>query len=284
LKDYFYPLTGRKNADGTDERVQLPSYMKDIFAYAHHPYETVKHKIHPAVATIADMLENADFFGDQIRNPDDPLVQQIKQEAEYVAQQFEPFGVGNIREELRRGQPLSRTLPNLVGVTPAPREAVRSPAVNRMYELLRHRMPTGATREQADARRRRGDLIGLLRQQPEEGMEALRGDVAEGALSGRRARGIARTAAIPSSANTFKRLTMREALEVYEMASPDERRLWLPALASKLDNLDRSHLTPAEADDIMSRLRRLGAAGAFGGSGRDANSTPADAGEVVRPR
>jgi hypothetical protein len=81
LKDYFYPKTGELDPDGNPERVQVPSYMKDLFAYAGHPWETVKHKVSPAAGSVFEMLENEDFYGDQIRNPDDPLVKQVKQEA-----------------------------------------------------------------------------------------------------------------------------------------------------------------------------------------------------------
>src|SRR5206468_372550 len=40
LKDYFFPKTGEVDADGNAERVQVPSYMKDMIAYAGHPWET----------------------------------------------------------------------------------------------------------------------------------------------------------------------------------------------------------------------------------------------------
>jgi hypothetical protein len=32
-KDYYFPRTGNKNPDGTDERVSFPSYIKDLYAY-----------------------------------------------------------------------------------------------------------------------------------------------------------------------------------------------------------------------------------------------------------
>jgi hypothetical protein len=59
MKDYFYPETGEVDADGNPERVQIASYMKDFFAYAGHPWETVKHKMNP----IVDRVRNASERG-----------------------------------------------------------------------------------------------------------------------------------------------------------------------------------------------------------------------------
>jgi hypothetical protein len=103
MKDYFYPKTGEVDADGNPERVQIASYMKDMFAYAGHPWETVKHKLNPFLSTIYEMLQNEDFYGDMIRNPDDPFVQQVAQEAGYVAKQVVPFSFRNVAEQSKRG-------------------------------------------------------------------------------------------------------------------------------------------------------------------------------------
>jgi hypothetical protein len=164
LKDYFYPRTGEVDADGNPERVQVPSYMKDMFAYAGHPYETVKHKFSPAASTVLEMLENQDYYGDQIRNVDDPAVKQAMQEAGFVAKQVWPFAIRNLMESKARGaESIASKAQGFFGITPAPREAVRSDAQNQMMHYLAQRQASGATPEDATARQSRRELLTALR-------------------------------------------------------------------------------------------------------------------------
>ena len=69
-KDYFFPKDGTKNADGTDHRVSLPSYMKDAFSYAKHPWKTIKDKTSPFINEVVSLLENKDFYGTEIYGSD----------------------------------------------------------------------------------------------------------------------------------------------------------------------------------------------------------------------
>jgi hypothetical protein len=76
LRDYFFPKTGRKRPDGTDERASLPGYFKDLYAvtrdFPASAIETVSHKVHPAFTMLVDLLQNEDYFGTEIRNADAP--------------------------------------------------------------------------------------------------------------------------------------------------------------------------------------------------------------------
>jgi hypothetical protein len=104
----------------------------------------------PALSMVFEMLENEDFYGDQIRNPTIPLVQQVQQEAAYVAKQVaavrdpEPDG-----DEGARASPVASKAQNFFGITPAPRSEVRSDAQNLMgttCRSARHVAPRRKTR------------------------------------------------------------------------------------------------------------------------------------------
>lgn len=238
LKDYFYPRTGRRDADGNDERVQLPTYMRDVTAYTQHPMRTVEHKLHPLLAYLADMWENEDFYGDQIRNPNDPLVKQLEQAAKFTAKQFTPIGVSNLQEQRRRLQsPTSQLLP-FIGVTPAPREVVRTKAQNLMYEFLRRRRPSGATPEEAELRTERTQILRHMRQgepmAPEE-----RADLLEGGATRRQVRSMRQQARVNPMLSAFKQLTAEEAQQVYDLGTPEEQRIWVRALQTKRRNRNR---------------------------------------------
>ncbi len=91
LRDYFFPKTGGTDNKGNPVRVSLPGYMKDVYEYGHDPYGTLKSKINPLWSTLDQMLENKDFYGAPIHNPNDPWVRQVRQYGEFLGEQFLPF-------------------------------------------------------------------------------------------------------------------------------------------------------------------------------------------------
>ena len=150
MKDWFYPKTGKKDETGHDIRLSLPSYMKDVYAYAKHPFVTLGHKMHPAIAATIEMLNNKDFYGTKIRNEDDPLVRQAIDVAEHTAGQFVPFAVRG-QQQIRKGDGgIGESLLPFIGITPAPASITRSEAEQLAGDLLRQKMPVGSrTKEQS---------------------------------------------------------------------------------------------------------------------------------------
>jgi hypothetical protein len=121
LKDYYFPQTGERDAKGAPQRVALPTYVKDVYHYGRDPLGTLEGKVSPLVSITGEMLSNKDFFGHQIRNADDPLVQQLLQESRFVGQQVVPLGIRNYqRQEKAREGPITKAQ-NFIGITPAPK-------------------------------------------------------------------------------------------------------------------------------------------------------------------
>lgn len=237
LKDYFYPKTGRKNDSGDDERVQLPSYVKDVAAYSQHPWRTVKHKLHPMIGTIGDMLENQDFYGDMIRNPEDPAVQQLKQEAEYIAKAWTPLGIRNVLEESRRDQPLAVRAGAMVGITPAPRTSVRTDAGNKIAEYSARHVPATRTPEEARKADLRREIMKSARSgEPpsDELREKVKAAMAEDLIRREDILRVLKAAQTPPSVAGFKRLPLADAVEAFKIATPQEKRLWKGPLAKKI--------------------------------------------------
>lgn len=233
LKDYFYPRTGRKNPEGDDERLALPSYMKDIFSYERHPVTTLGHKLHPLIGTASEMLNNQDFYGDQIRNPHDPVVVQAQDAAEYLAKQFIPFGVRGAMQGGQEGQSRATQAGSFVGVTPAPREVVRSPAENEVAQYLAEHRPAVRTREEAAKGKNRADLRRSLRT-GDAGVDQIVEQIQSGALTRDQGRTLLRENEEDPSFTRFKMLPVDIAERVYRMGSEEERAVWRPAFAEKI--------------------------------------------------
>ena len=116
--DYFYPKTGQTDKNGNAERVSLPTYAKDVFAFSHNPVQTIGNKLSPGLGIGKQLATNSDYFGNMIRNPQDSAGTQAKQVGTYLAKNTLPFTVtsGNQRAE----KSPSTAVQSFFGVTPAP--------------------------------------------------------------------------------------------------------------------------------------------------------------------
>lgn len=237
LKDYFFPKTGEVDADGNPERVQIASYMKDLFAYAGDPWSTVKHKVSPILATTYEMLQNEDFYGDEIRNPEDPAVKQIKQEADYIAKQTLPFSIRNIQENKNRGDQSNATkFGNWFGITPAPRSRVRSDAQNLMADYLKHKAPGGATPEDVEVRKTRAEILaGLRGNKGVDLTDAITNALERHQLTPPDIATLMKRAGMTPAQEKYKRLTLPQAVEVFKVATPREKALFSEALLAKVE-------------------------------------------------
>jgi hypothetical protein len=116
LKDYFQPQT---NAEG--DRIVFPSYLKDIEHYYTKPGETISHKIGPLWSSMMEMMRNEDFYGNEIKNHTDPLIQQAGQEAAYLAGQYVPFGFKSNPNQ-KHEEDIATKARRFMGLLPASKE------------------------------------------------------------------------------------------------------------------------------------------------------------------
>ena len=148
LKDYFFPRTGRTRPDGTPDRISLPSYMRDVahltnragegpMRVGQNAWEMAKSKLHPFVGTVGEMLDNQDFYGAAIRNPDDSAVRQSLDTAKHMLKSFEPFSVRGFQQQKQQGAPLGQRLQSFVGMTPAPSYITHTAEQQRAAEMGR---------------------------------------------------------------------------------------------------------------------------------------------------
>jgi hypothetical protein len=232
LKDYYFPKTGDVDADGNPERVQLPSYMKDVFAYAGAPWTTVKHKVSPILASTVEMLNNEDYYGDEIRNPDDPMVKQVQQEFSYLGKSVIPFGIRNAMESSARGdQSVATKYGTEIGITPAPREKVRSTAQNLMAGMLKH-APSGATPEEAEGRQARAELLAGLRLGKDE-TDKIDQAIQSGNITAPQIGQLLKRVGLTPAQEKYKRLTFAQAVQVFNAGTDQEKALFASTLLSK---------------------------------------------------
>jgi len=242
LRDYFYPKTGKMLPDGTEERVNFPSYLKDVYAYKEHPLRTVAHKLHPMWSAMYQMLTNQDYYGTQIRNPDDPFVKQVGEELGFVAKQFVPFSVKGAERRVGAKESPEIKGESFMGIMPIPPEIARTAAQNKIMEYGIARLPKGArTQEEQDRFELKRDLESQI-QSPQD-YEKAREQLKILSRQGKLTRGqqlyeqnklrfeqsqIAggHTKSEAQWLWRFKHLSLPEARHVYEVATPQEQKLF----------------------------------------------------------
>lgn len=245
--DYFYPHTGRTNPDGSPERIGIPSYMRDEWAYGsgfrlgperglRQVATTLGHKLNPELSMTMEMLRNRDFYGTKIRNEDDPLVKQLEDTMKYVGEQFEPFWLRNLQQRKQQeGEITPRNfIESMFGIQPAPRSVTRSTAEALAADYLSERMPAGArTPEKAKAARTRGELIRQFRAKDPKMWQNLSKAMKDGEISADDRRDIFRAMRMSPLQMMVQRLGLDQALNVYDAAKGEEKEQVKRALRGK---------------------------------------------------
>jgi hypothetical protein len=238
-KDYFYPKNGKLEDDGTEARSSLPSYMKDVFSMSEHPVDTALHKLNPAIGLIVEMIENKDYYGNEIRNSDDPAVAQLGQALKHVGESFLPFTFRNQVQRSKIGEKGAESIAeNVLGLTPAPRNVERSDAEALAHDLIQRRSPAGAhTTTEQQKQDRIFDLEQTLRTKPwDEARETAKQKLESGEMTEDEVKSALRRSQTPGLVRAFKELTIPEALKVWEVATPKEQKELKDILEAKVQN------------------------------------------------
>lgn len=257
LKDLFHPRNGRMNPNGTPERRTMPGYGKDLYSFFQDPpksmVETMGHKMAPMLRTVLDIVHNEDYFGTEIRNPDDPLRTQAKQLMEYLfLEQARPITVQNILRDMDRGATVDDIIEGLFGIGHASSAVSRTQAEEKIREYMG---PSHRTHEQE----MRADLSRRIRQGIQSKTTAGRAQAQEAIASGQLSEKQILTAVKGSKVTGlqagFKRMTLDQALRVYDVATEDERRVLKPLLIRKSE-LNLMNSAPATRKELLGRVKR----------------------------
>jgi hypothetical protein len=134
IMDYFFPRNGRLTPEGAEERVSMPSYVKDVFSYNYDAGGTILNKLHPLWSTMIEFYNNKDYFGAIISTKYDPTHPMI-QRAEYLLHQLTPFSWRGFKRQLNEGADVFPLIMSAFGFVPAPGR-ITNPPKNQRYEDL----------------------------------------------------------------------------------------------------------------------------------------------------
>lgn len=238
-RDYFMPRTGEKDENGREVRISLPSYMKDVIAISKHPVRSVGHSANPAIGVVADMLQNRDYYDTRIFNPDDPMVQKLKDTGMYLGKEFTPFSVQGARKLAEDSPPLWKQVMPFFGVVPTPKSVTMSPAEQLAAESIADRMPAGSrTKEQFDRSKLIREIVaGTKSGAPWRGIEA-QGKYRDGITNGMLKPNVASTMIerLKYTPLQFQvaQMDSEGAMRVWRIASPEERKQLVAIIGTKI--------------------------------------------------
>lgn len=240
-RDLFTFKTGNIDEYGDPERYFLPTYGKDIVAYGTGFGTTISHKLHPALGLIGDVVSNKDYYGVEVRHKGDNPLKQAGQVALYGAKAFIPFWMrGVAKEKERDGSALAMAAP-LIGIMPAPKRINQTSAEALASELIKgHLQQRSRTLEEAERGQMKAQLGRAMRLSPGESPPEVRQAMSEGQLSRRELASMFKKSRSQPIVNQIKSLTMDEALQVWDEASPYEKKTIKPVMLIKIRRMAHS--------------------------------------------
>ena len=252
-KDFFFPRTGRKNRDDSDERLQFPTYWMDHYKLATHPLQTAGHKVHPSIGMALETFANKDYYGVEIRDEDAPLPTQATQIAEYFAKGFVPYSITGQGKLTENDAGLAARVGNFFGFTVAPASVSRSEFQAFVADKAADTAPRGArTQAQADKSEHMREVESELRRGESPDMSG---------LTERQLRDARRAAGMQVPEIRFMRLSLEDKLRGWDMATPEERARYHlhDRIVGKDREKDIARLPEGDREYVRRRLEEISA-------------------------
>lgn len=247
LLDLYFPQSGGVDNYGIPNRASIPSYVKDLYAFFENPVQTVEHKINPLFALMGELWHNADYYDAMIRQEGDPKLKQLYQMGAHIVKAILPFSIKNMFASISKGESPLKTTMAFGGFNTAPRNILRSTALNLAMEQAKGNMPKHLrTSEQVQ---RIGVEIRLRN-------KYLDGTLSSGELDDALSQGLIRPNDVkkiqsPVKSNPFVNLlkgqSMEQVVNVWDVATDSEQQDLKKTIISKFENT-KGNMTPEERE------------------------------------
>ncbi|MGH9724141.1 MAG: hypothetical protein ACRD41_03660, partial [Candidatus Acidiferrales bacterium] len=209
-------------------------------------------KLHPIFNMAAEMVQNKDFYGTQIVDPDANIPAESKQFLMYLGKSFLPYAVQGASRNSATGASTVGNVAPFLGITPSPGDITRSKFQDYVANKYFDNLPQGArSQEKADESAK----FNLAVQVKRSGGTP---DVSSFTPSQRMK--LAKLAHTTVPQIRFKRLSLPEKLQAYDMATPEERqqyKLKAAILGSGWNRYINAQQDPAEKDQLRKQISAL---------------------------
>lgn len=257
LQDYLLPQNGQVGQDGRPQRLMIPTYLKDLqsdwkdFPNYQKMGASFYHKLNPWVAEVADMWRNQDYYGVEIRHPDDPWAKQMGELSAYAAKQFTPFSIVGTMKLAEEKSPTAQLVLPFFGIVPAKKALTMTPAETLASDIIRSSLPAGSrTQEQADHSQLLKTIARDMRNVPGAKLDP---SVVGQLKAGDEARLVSMLTLKPLQYQ-IQKMSAEDAVRVWRLANAQERELLQQQVALKLAN--SKTLDPVKRSALLKEVFR----------------------------
>ena len=255
-EDFFFPATGEVKPNGSLERLQLPSYLKDFMGFSKHPGSTIAAKLASPIHILSDLYQNRNYWGNQIWDPHDWAGQKGLDVLKYAGEQTLPF----IYQTYKQGsqQTAGRAGLSWFGVRPVNRETANTPMANVIDEYNQIMRASTTTKESAELKTLKADLMKMARGQDIAGFEAAAKDAVEkGKLTRAQIKDIEEESQVPPGVSRFYRLPVEWMVRALKAADPKELDRLTPYMLKKI-SFAKPEILIHNRDTLVPLLKNLG--------------------------
>ena len=244
--------TGYKDDSGRPEYVRDATYLKDLQSVLHDPVRTLQSKSPDIFRVLAEIRENSDYFGTDIRTPGAGVGQQAGELGAYLGKNLAlPYSMRNVSAS---ESPFAK-FGSFGGYSPTPRWLKESPLETTLSDAS-HRRTFKQTRQQAESRDLEKTLVKQYRKDKDPA--ALQRGLAEaqhaGKLTGRQADQTFKNAPIAPDIMRFWKSPVDVALQAFERGTVDEKKKYGRLLEEKLNRAVKGR--PEWIQENQERIRR----------------------------
>jgi hypothetical protein len=231
LEDFFFPATGQTKANGSPERLQFPTYLKDTMGMTKHPFATIGAKLAAPLHIVTDLIANKDYWGSQIYDPHDWAGQKVLDALTYMGKSSMPFSLSGYQQTVSKTPGMM--VMNALGARPVSRQYTNTPAQQMIDEILQLKRGT-STKAEADKGHIKAELYNMAHTDIAGFNKGLREAVDAGKLSAEEAKQMVKNASAHPMANHLKSLSLEQAIGVWNVASDTERQILAEAMVGKI--------------------------------------------------
>jgi GGDEF domain-containing protein/2'-5' RNA ligase len=230
VKNLVYPRTSATNPR---ERVSAIGYWRDLFHLLHTPVNYVTSSLTGEIGRLLDAMQNKDYYGVQVFNPNDPLVQKAWDITKHIIPM--PFSFSNFKMMEESGESARKSAMSFFGFNKAPAWVSQSAAERKAGEFIQQRMPAVRTKEEYDRSEAAREVLNSLRGQGQVVGKIARA-IREGKIQDNQAMQVYRKSQMDTLQRAVRVLPIGEAVQVLKVATPAERQALKVVVFDKLAN------------------------------------------------
>ena len=136
IVDYIAPENGATDENGDPVRINWPVYTKDILSFSNSPLQTVANKMSPELTMTIELMQNRDYYGNYIWNPNDNLPIKLQQQLKFVAGESKPFSISNQQSLSKEQATGEQKFEGYMGLQKAPSYLIETPQTKAIFGAL----------------------------------------------------------------------------------------------------------------------------------------------------